>query len=265
MQSNSTVRCGLGILAFLLCVWVVPSADAQSARDSATARRLFERGVELSDSGQWDGASESFRRAYAIRPSPVIGFNLASSLEHAGGFVESSEVLQAVIRNPKTKPEMRLRAQALLKKVKPKIGQIIINLTGPFKDVQVMVDQETLSPSALNVGFAVDPGEHIVSATREGEEVAAETVDVDDGEQKSVHLVIPPRPKVERSLAPKDNVAALTEGEKDPLVEPKKKKGWVVPVVIVAVVAVAAAVVLAIVLSNNSNQPEGTLGTDTWN
>ena len=65
------------------------SAQQNEAERTALARTLFGEGVAFVDQQNWDEAVVRFRRAYALRPSPVVGFNLASALAEQGHPVEA--------------------------------------------------------------------------------------------------------------------------------------------------------------------------------
>ena len=56
--------------------------------------------VELDPLCEYAVGIEHFRRALALRSSPVIAYNLASALEHLGQLVEASELLRGIASDP---------------------------------------------------------------------------------------------------------------------------------------------------------------------
>src|SRR6476659_4656068 len=51
-------------------------AEPDGARQ-ATARTLFQEGLEYSDAGRWQEAVDRFGRAYRMKPTAEIAYNLA--------------------------------------------------------------------------------------------------------------------------------------------------------------------------------------------
>ena len=72
-------------------------AASQPARDVAAARALFEEGVAAADAGDFPRAADRFERSYALRPSAVVGYNLASALSRTGRLVEAAGYLRRIL------------------------------------------------------------------------------------------------------------------------------------------------------------------------
>ncbi|HZO14916.1 MAG TPA: tetratricopeptide repeat protein [Polyangiaceae bacterium] len=70
---------------------VSPAAQAQEA---SSASELYERGKKLFESGDFRGALQLFKKAYAMDPHPVLIYNIARSHESLGeleGAIEAFE------------------------------------------------------------------------------------------------------------------------------------------------------------------------------
>src|SRR5436853_2215378 len=114
----------MGALCVLAAVCTASPAAAQpsDAERTALARTLFDEGVGFVDHDRWSEAVDRFRRAYALRASPVIAFNLASALAEQGHPVESTELLRVVLHDPSTERRVRTAATDLLAAVSPRVA-----------------------------------------------------------------------------------------------------------------------------------------------
>ncbi|MEO0603555.1 MAG: tetratricopeptide repeat protein, partial [Myxococcota bacterium] len=62
--------------------------------DLAEARRLYSRGEQWYEEGQYDLAIEAFEKAYAISEAPAILFNIANAQERGGLLQEAIDTLE---------------------------------------------------------------------------------------------------------------------------------------------------------------------------
>jgi hypothetical protein len=170
-------------------------AQANEERDTATARALFREGVELSDLGDLQGAADRFRRSLEIRPSPVVEYNLGSTLVELGRLVEASEhlthVLQHFAQNPGTNERVHRAARALQERIASRIARLTIEVTGFSEGDEVRVDGVRHPEQALGVGAPADPGPHRITVHRNEAELAGEDVELADGANESVVLEVP--------------------------------------------------------------------------
>lgn len=176
------------ILATAIAVLVASTAAAQTddAAARATARQLFEEGVAFVDAEQWPEAADRFERALALYDSTVIRFNLARVQAELGRLVEAAEHLRDVTRRPDGTEEVRAAATELLARIEPRIARLTVRVEGEVDEV--LRDGTPVPEAALGVGMPTDPGEHRIAARREGEEVAAESITLLDGEAREVLL-----------------------------------------------------------------------------
>lgn len=203
-------------------------------RRTAMARALFADGVEQAREGRFERAADFFRRAHALRPAPAVAYNLASALVQTGRLVEASEVLQWVLRQRETSPEMRAAARVTIARIAPRLARIRVVLTGAPGDVSLTLDARPLGLAVLGVMVPVDPGHHVVAAHRGEARVARAELELEESARREVVLVIPP------PLAPPEPMAAAP---------PRDDFEWLlwggVGVGVAAVIAVTIAIAVA--------------------
>jgi hypothetical protein len=168
------------VLCFVLASGLSHAQD--DASRAASARALFEEGIELAEHGQWDGAADRFRRALFLRDSQVIRFNLAAALAELGQVVEASESLRALLRADGVDASLRVQAEQRLAGVTPRIAKLTVSVSGAPADAQIELDGKALPAALIGVAIPVDPGPHR-ARMREGESelVARELVLADGG------------------------------------------------------------------------------------
>ena len=201
----TVLRTSPAILALLVLVMTLGavilgagSARAQSTDPATTAaaRSLFERGAAAADAGDHATAADLLRRSLALRPSPVVAFNLAQALTELGHLVEASELLVQVEREA-TNDALRTAAEALRAQVAPRLAHVTVLVAPADTDATVQLDGAELPAALRGTPTPVDPGPHVALALREGEEVARAEVTVAEAESGELALVVPAPAPVE--------------------------------------------------------------------
>ncbi|HEY2366363.1 MAG TPA: hypothetical protein VGH87_08260 [Polyangiaceae bacterium] len=179
-------------VAFALAPVGIGTAQAQSSSDVDTARAAFLQGLDLRDK-QHDnvGAVARFKAAYALVPTPRIGFELGRTMRATGDLVGARAAFLSAAQlpaRPNESPEAkkaRLDAQAQADDLDPRIPQIQLHLTGIG---QIFVDGEAVRHDALAVPRRVNPGSHVVQVQVEGDVKGEQTVMLAEGEHKDVTM-----------------------------------------------------------------------------
>lgn len=174
--------------ALLACILLTLPTRADEAQNSALARSLFDEGVTASDVGDWKAAVERFSRAYALRPTSGIAFNLANAEIEVGKIVRASEHLRAVIHDESAAKELRERARLRLEEVVARIAFAIIRVETASEDFELRIDGIALPPQAWGAATPIDPGEHVIDLVRQGQVHDTRTVHVRDGERTQLTL-----------------------------------------------------------------------------
>lgn len=192
LQAGASL-CGI-VLTCLVWMSQPTLARAQESTDlarDASARELFEQGVGLAEQGDWAAAEDRYRRALALRNSPVIAYNLASALSEQGKLIEASEMVRRVLADDKTEPALRQTATTLQATLGPRIARVQIALEGQEHDDSVILDGRVLHTAQLNVEIPVDPGSHELRLERAGKTLDLQTFTLEPGARQEVRLVAP--------------------------------------------------------------------------
>jgi hypothetical protein len=161
------------LVAVLVALWAWP-APAQSppgtdatCREQATecGRRAFEAGVAAFERGEVAVALERFQAAYALRPHPVIAFNLALAEAKNGLVLEALARLDAVQRDAQASEDLRRRASAERDAAAQGLATVVLESPGPA-GATVMVDGAPMRGSPPRA--QLNPGHHRVRVTSPG-------------------------------------------------------------------------------------------------
>lgn len=187
----------------LLVLGLSGAAHAQrTAQDIASARQLYNEGIELRDKGDMHGALEKFKVAHALGNTPITGIELCRAYSALRQPVEARETCLGVGRIA-TMPEESQRskdarhdAARLAEAERPKIGSIRLKISGVPAGFQpsVTVDGAAVPPVALHEPRAVNPGVHsVVARLGNGPETRA-TLETREGETRELELAVLPPP-----------------------------------------------------------------------
>jgi len=195
------------VLMICLCLCALRLAPATVRADdvnrSASARALFEQGVSHTDKAEWAEAADAFRRALALRDSPVIRYNLASALRELGRLVEASELLHALVAGSGVDAALRDNAQALLAELKPRIGRLTLHAPADLSITLLTLDAQPLEPAQLGLPLQVDPGTHHIQGESSRGRLPLQEVMVAEGASVALMLRAPTAAKaVDTPLSP---------------------------------------------------------------
>ncbi|MDF2696508.1 MAG: hypothetical protein K0S65_4891 [Labilithrix sp.] len=212
--------------ALLLVLGLPATASAQrTAQDIASARQLYNEGIELRDKGDMKGALEKFKAAHALGNTPLTGIELCRTHAALAQPVEAREVCLGVGRiaplpeESQRSKDARNDAARLAEAERSKIGSIRLKITGVPAGWQptVVVDGAVVPAAALNEPRAVNPGVHSITAkVGNGPETRA-TLETHEGETRDLEIGVQPPPEGE-----KPGPAAGTGAA--PITAPPKKK-----------------------------------------
>lgn len=239
---------------------VVGAAVAQTptAQETALARSLFSEGVSLADAGDWAMAADRFERAYKLRASPVIAFNLAGAWSRTGRLVEATELLRSITRDDQAPEGLIQSAQGQLKELLPQLSHLTVVVEGAKPGLEVHVDGTVLPTVAWGVAAPADPGEHTVEIRAAGAAVDRRQVVLVAGDSKTITFDLAPRVATPAQAA--STVAATTSNVRvDSSEQPLYKKWWLWT----AVGAVVVAGVLTAVLASGGEELEDPVSGDT--
>jgi len=246
----------------------LPAAPLAAQDHAEQARSLFKEGVASMRAGDWSQAEDQLRSALSLKDSPVIRYNLALSLEKQSKFVEAETLLQVVIIDPVTKPSLVDRALEVRLRAIASIATLNLSITGELQDVSLSLDGEEVQAGHLESGVKVNPGVHVLTATRNGQEVARTEGSVAAGTTGQLVLDVPAADTT--APTPTETAAQSTSEptvEPDPYVQPSSSdEGGVLssPWFWMGTGALLAGAVVVAVLAGGNPEPkeptEGNLG-----
>ena len=177
-----------------------PAEAASDPTRDASARVLFQEGVGLAEKGEWEAAEDRFRRALTLRASPVIAYNLASTLVERGKLIEASELLRKVEQDDKTDATMQRSVQSL----QARLGQA--HRAHPRQRARQTVERSRDARRQLAArratrrgAFPVDPGPHRLSFTRGMQQLDMRDLKIAPGARRTVHAASAARADCSRS------------------------------------------------------------------
>ncbi len=108
-------------------------APAAAEDEAATerARELFSEGIGFVEEEQWEPAAERFRAALALKDAPAVRYNLALSLNELGQASEARELVEGVLADPETPPDVRAQAEALASEIPEAEGEPAADAAAP--------------------------------------------------------------------------------------------------------------------------------------
>ncbi|MBN1654097.1 MAG: hypothetical protein JXA30_09995 [Deltaproteobacteria bacterium] len=181
----------------LITLSICATGQAQTAEQTALARSLFHRGIELYDNGEWQQASDHLRRSLALRQSPVAAYNLALSLQPQQRLIEASELLRQIVRDEQADAQLREASKEILHRIVPKIGALTVRIEGDATGVSFALDSKPLPREAIGVEVPIDPGSHLLAAIRNNDEIASLQETIEEGQKREMLLTLPPKPAVQ--------------------------------------------------------------------
>ena len=176
--------------------WAEPASN--SADTSAQARGCFQRGLELFDERDLDGAMVEFRRAYALAKSYRILFNLGQIAAERHDYAAALDFFGRYLRDGAGRiPEDRLRTvEQEVTKFRQRVGQLEVTVAAP--DTEILVDDESVGWAPLVAPLTVNVGRRRVTIrTKEGVSTP-QFVDVAGGERVQVEFNQSPTGRTKR-------------------------------------------------------------------
>lgn len=228
-------------------------AASEASRD-ASARALFQEGVQLVERSDWENAEDRFRRALSLRSSPVIAYNLATVLVTRGKLVEASELLRKISLEPDLDWKLRQSVSALQADVLPQLARVRVRVEQGQPGDVVRIDATRLHEAQLGVDIPFDPGPHRIRLERRGHALDEQTIELSAAKttdvtlRASAHVPAPAEVASAAELRGTSAPAAATQGDDDALTG----QWWFWAGVGVA----TAAVIVAVVVASSSSDPE---------
>lgn len=251
---------GFLFAALWLCAPAQLAAQGSAAQDAsrdASARALFEEGVKLVEQSDWEQAEDRFRRALALRDSPVIAFNLASTLSERGKLLEASELLRKLQREPNLDAGLRKSASGLQEQIESRIARLRVSVENAAAGDTVQLDGADLLEAQLNVEIPIDPGNHQLQLLRDSAAVDTKVFQLQDGGSTQLSLRAPDAALSPAAVAAASAAAAPAPAQPKPAQSESRPitSQWWFWTSLGVIVASAAAVTIVAVSNSGSAEP----------
>ncbi|HXT99743.1 MAG TPA: tetratricopeptide repeat protein [Polyangia bacterium] len=213
MPSRSVASLLAALLASVVAsnVWAV----------SPEAEVLFREGRSLMATGNVAAACARFARSYALEASSGTLLNLASCHEREGKFAAASaeyETAARIAREQHREDRARV-AEERVAALEPKLAHLILVAATPVPGLRVAVDDGPpgevgeVGEAGSQVPVPIDPGVRKVLATASGYRPWSTTVEVRQGERRTVEI-----PPLVESASSVTLPADLPHGSESPVV-----------------------------------------------
>lgn len=157
---------GLALVAGTPRVWAQQSAAQPANTGSESAREWFERGLRALDGRRFDDAIRAFERSYALRPSPVVTYNLGLALRGTGRLREAIASLERFVAQPTTgtSPAQLAAVRDEIARMRAALATVVIDVTPRGARVVIDAGEALVTSGAAQI----DPGTHTVSLSLDG-------------------------------------------------------------------------------------------------
>jgi hypothetical protein len=175
LPKRTTLVSSFVALTAVLCAGIAHAGDDAGAAETAAARALAVDGVKLALADDCEDALDKLDRAQKLKHSPIVLRHLGECQIKLGRWVEGSESLRKLLREPlpdDASPALEQAyesASTTLREVKPRIPTMKIVVNAPRDtDLTVKVDGKEVADSVLGVALPADPGEHVIDVSAPG-------------------------------------------------------------------------------------------------
>ena len=172
--------------AVLACALALIAAPIGAQADEA--RTQFERGLELYDDGKYEQAAVAFERAFELKPSYKILYNIAQVQNQLGHFAAALEAYARYLAEggDQVSPDRQREVKAEIERLNSLVGMLVVQ--SEEDGAAVFVDGRREGETPLPGPVIVDLGEHELVVKRDGAELHRELVTVAGGQRVVVDV-----------------------------------------------------------------------------
>ena len=174
----------------LVLVAAATSPCAALADAKAEARRHYDRAVELVDDGQLAGAIVEFQRAYDLTKHFSVLYNIGQVYVSMARPVEAVAAYEGYLVGGGRKIPADRRAEVEKEIARQKARTAILTFRILPDGATVRVDGDEIGKTPLAQPLYVGIGEHVISATAEGHEMAELKVAVASEDRRTVEMTL---------------------------------------------------------------------------
>lgn len=174
------------------------SSLSESER-KATARAAFIEGVALQDKNDCAGALPKFEVAQKMFSAPTHLLHIGQCQAATGKLVEAQETYETLTRMtlaadaPQPFKQAQEEGKKELPALKPRIPSLRVQISpapSTLKSLLVLVNGSPMPNELVGIARPVNPGKYKVSAEASGMKAPPQEIEVAEGAQKSIDLVL---------------------------------------------------------------------------
>jgi len=221
---KTTILCTA--LAFMILVRAAP-AIAQAELPGGEAKKSFEKGVELYNAQDYQGALAEFLAAYEIKPHHSVLYNIAQCYQMIDSGAKALHYYELYLEEGADyiTETRRQKVEAEIEKLR---GQLTpLSLSVEPDGAEVLIDGKTVGSSPVEKQY-VDPGEHTLIVQKDGHETWKKSFVAKRGVPLSLEVTLAVKAKpVEPGGDAGKKPVEPEHGEEGPVEKPAKAKGKV--------------------------------------
>jgi tetratricopeptide (TPR) repeat protein len=157
-----------------------PEGDA-----TACGRAQFEAGTRAFERGDYEGAARAFQSALALRPHPVIRYNLGLCWARLTKPTLAIRELNLVLADPQSDKELRARSARELRSAEQALSHVTFTLSDPARD-RLELDGAVVASESHEL--ALDPSSHHVRILSGASVVLDQDLDLAPGERVELRV-----------------------------------------------------------------------------
>jgi len=239
-----------------------PKAEPDKSSGDSTrsaARQMAREAIALMHDNRWSEAEALLGKAYQLVPAPTVAVLHGRALEELGKLTEAAQSYEAAVAagGEGAPPAFRKAAEdgaRRLAEVRERIPKISIVLEGEHLDesrLVLLVDTRPLAHDDWSKPQLVNPGEHVVAASVDGQVAVEDQVMLKEGESKQVVLRLHGAAK---PAAPAPAPApAETHQTVEPVVQSSSAKPWGFVVLGLGVAGMATGITAGVVMLDSKS------------
>lgn len=161
---------------------------ASAAAGEDQARAQFEQGISLYEEGKFDQAAVAFQRAYELKPSYKILYNIAQAQNQLGHYAAALQAYVSYLAEgaDAVTDEREREVKAEIARLNRLVGMLVIETD--VEEATIFVDGRREGSLPLAGPVIVDLGEHELVAKCDGAEIHRERVTVAGGQRVVVRI-----------------------------------------------------------------------------
>jgi hypothetical protein len=190
-------RGALALGSLLVVTSLAPAVHGQDKpRDPAAAEALYLSGRKLVNDGNWVEGCGKFRASMELNPASSTLINIAKCSEHEGKLTQALvDYRRAIQLNQDTLGEERKKALEQVAKdgiaaIEPRLARVELAVKTRPEGLTIVRDGAALPLAALGETIPLDPGPHTFEATAPGYRKDEKRVELDEGENATVELLL---------------------------------------------------------------------------